>query len=100
MRVRPSTFRVAITLLAALAIVVAGPVYAAHHHGTKGDDPGHVHAPCAVCQLHTPACRPLWQPCTGIPLEPLFVLAAMASPSPLSKPAIITGTRAPPISFA
>ena len=96
MRARPSTLRVAIALLAAVAIVVAGPVYAAHHHGTRGDDPGH----CAVCQLHTPACRPLWQPCPGIPLEPIFVLAATASPSPLCKPAVVTGTRAPPISFA
>ena len=95
MHYRSKILRTAIAIIAVLAIVIAAPVHAAHHHG-NASDPGHMHTPCAICQLHSPACHPVWVPCPGIPLEPIFVLAAVASPAPIAVPAVVDACRAPP----
>jgi len=94
----PARFRVAITIIAVLAIVIAAPIHAAHGHGDSLAN--RVHAPCAICQLQSPAAHPSWEPCPGIPLEPIFVLAATASPSPISAPAAVHACRAPPFVLA
>jgi len=90
----PARLRVATTIIAVLAIVIAAPIHAAHGHGDSGAN--RVHAPCAICQLQSPACRPSWEPCAGIPLEPIFVLVAVVSSSPISAPAAVDACRAPP----
>lgn len=95
-RMRSTHFSAMIAVIAALAMVLAAPIHAAHNHGN--DPLGHPN--CAVCQLHSPACGPIWQPCVGIPLEPLFVLATAASPSPVSTPSIADACRAPPFFVA
>jgi hypothetical protein len=94
-RMRSSHFRAMIAVIAALAMVLAAPVHAAHNHGS---DLGHPN--CAVCQLHSPACGPIWQPCAGVPLEPLFVLAIVAGPTPVAAPAVVNSCRAPPFVVA
>jgi hypothetical protein len=85
--------RIAIALLAVLAVVVAGPIHAAHHHE---NDASPLHTPCAVCQLHSPACQPLLEPGAGVSLEPIFTLAVSTAPAFHSAPTTVAGTRAPP----
>jgi hypothetical protein len=95
MRMRSTHLSVLVAVLAALAMIVAAPIHAAHNHG---NDLGHPN--CAVCQLHSPACGPIWQPCAGIPLEPLFVLASTVSPTPVAAPTVVDACRAPPFFVA
>jgi hypothetical protein len=88
--------RVTIALIVALAMGIAAPIHAAHHHG----DPNNLHSACTLCQLHSPACQPLLEPCAGISLEPLSTLAAFITPAPRAAPTVIACTRAPPLSLA
>jgi len=87
---RLASLRIAIALVATLVVVVAGPVHAAHHHGDT------LHAACAVCQLHSPACPTVLAPCADISLQPIFTLADASTRTPDSAPAPLVGTRAPP----
>ena len=87
---RHIALRVMIALIAAFAVVIAGPIHAAHHH----DDS--LHAPCAVCQLHSPACQQELTLCAGVPLEPIFTFSLVSAPSVHSVSVTNTGTRAPP----
>ena len=89
--------RATVAIIAALAVVIAGPIHAAHHHT---DDTSPLHPTCAVCQLHSPACAPICQPCVRASLEPLFVLAATDAPSADSTPSIADACRAPPFFVA
>jgi ABC-type cobalt transport system substrate-binding protein len=94
-RIRSTHFGFVIAIIVALAMVIAAPIHAAHYHG---NDLGHPN--CAVCQLHSPACEPFWQPCAGIPLDPLFVLVAVSSPTPVVTPTVVHACRAPPFFVA
>jgi hypothetical protein len=93
------TLRAAIALVAALVIFISAPLHAAHNHGDTSD-PNRIHAPCAICQMQTPACGPLWEPCPGVPLDPIFILAAVSSPTPVVAPTVVNASRAPPFSVA
>lgn len=88
---RYTVLRLMVVVIAALAVIIAGPIHAAHHH-----DDGRLHAPCAVCQLHSPACEPLLKTFTGVSLEPIFTLAVSSASAPHSAPTTIVATRAPP----
>jgi hypothetical protein len=92
---RHSGLRVTIAILAALAVIIAGPIHAAHHH-----DDNRLHAPCAVCQLHSPACQQTLVPCAGVSLQPLFTLSLVSAPSVHSVSVSSADTRAPPLSLA
>jgi len=89
-----TALRVMIALIAVLAVVIAGPLHAAHHH-----DDSRLHAPCAVCQLHSPACQQPLAVCAGVPLEPVFTLSLVSSPSVDSASITIADSRAPPLSL-
>ena len=89
-----TALRVMIALIAVLAVVIAGPLHAAHHH-----DDSRLHAPCAVCQMHSPACEQHLAVCAGVPLEPVFTLSLVSSPSVDSASITIADSRAPPISL-
>lgn len=97
MRARLSKLFVAVAMLTVMAIVIAAPVHAAHHHG---NEQGHIQAPCAICQMQSPACRPLSDPPSILSLEPLFVLATGSVMPCQCATAMIVGTRAPPVSLA
>jgi len=97
MRARLSKFFTVVTALAVLAIVIAAPVHAAHHHG---NEQGHIQAPCAICQMQSPACRPLSDPPSIFSLEPLFLLTAGSVIPCQCATAVVVGTRAPPVSLA
>ncbi len=92
---RYTGLRLMFVLIAVLAVIIAGPIHAAHHH-----DDGRLHAPCAVCQLHSPACEPLLNTFAGVSLEPVFTLAVSPTPAPRSVQASIAATRAPPAFLA
>jgi hypothetical protein len=96
MLARSSGFRITIALIVALALGIAGPIHAAHHHG----DPNSLHSACTLCQLHSPACQPLLEPCAGNSLEPLFTLAVGSAPVLHCSPVTAATTRAPPFSLA
>jgi hypothetical protein len=87
--------RVTVAILAAFAVIIAGPIHAAHHH-----DDSRLHAPCAVCQLHSPACQQTLVPCAGVSLEPLFTLSLVSAPSLRPVSVTRTGTRGPPTFLA
>jgi hypothetical protein len=87
--------RVLIALIAVFALVIAGPLHAAHHH-----DDGRLHAPCAVCQLHSPACQQPLVPGGNVSLEPIFTLSLVSVPSLQSASVTIADTRAPPFFLA
>ncbi|HKW13471.1 MAG TPA: hypothetical protein VJS69_03200 [Candidatus Krumholzibacteria bacterium] len=89
---RHPALRITIALLVALAVGIAGPIHAAHHHG----DPNSLHPACALCQLHSPACQPLLEPGVGISLEPICTFALLHTPSLRSASVAFTDTRGPP----
>jgi hypothetical protein len=89
---RSSAFRITIALIVALAVAIAGPVHAAHHHG----DPNSLHSACTLCQLHSPACQPLLEPCASISLAPVSTFAVITTPSLRSESVADTDTRGPP----
>jgi len=92
---RRTALRVMIALIAVFTVVIAGPLHAAHHH-----DDSRLHAPCAVCQLHSPACQQPLAVCAGVPLEPVFTLSLVSEVSLPSVSVTSAGTRAPPFFFA
>jgi hypothetical protein len=92
---RHTGLRVTIAILAALAVIIAGPIHAAHHH-----DDNRLHAPCAVCQLHSPASQQTLVPCASVSLEPLFTLSLVSAPSLHSVSVTRTDTRGPPTFLA
>ena len=55
MRIGNPGLRVALALLAMVAVIVAPALHASHSHDNEA---GSVHAPCAVCQIHAPAGTP------------------------------------------
>ena len=87
--------RITLALLVVLTMGIAAPLHAAHHH-----DDNRLHAPCAVCQLHSPACEPLLKTFAGVSLEPVFTLAFVSTTSLHSVSVATTGTRAPPFFLA
>jgi len=89
---RHPALRITIALLVALALGIAGPIHAAHHHG----DPNSLHTACTLCQLHSPACQPLLEPCAGVSLEPICTFALLHTPSLHSASVVDTDTRGPP----
>lgn len=97
MRVVSPGIRLALVMLAALAMLIAAPLHASHHHG---NEPGKIDGPCAVCKSYSPASGSVAVVCTGLLLLPLGVLASDASVAPLSTPDAIVAPRAPPVSFA
>ena len=88
---RYTGLRMMVVLIAALAVVIAGPLHAAHHH-----DDNRLHAPCAVCQLHSPACEPLLKTFAGVSLEPIFTLSVSTESTPRSAQTTVVAARAPP----
>jgi len=86
-----TALRITLALVVVLTMGIAAPVHAAHHH-----DDGRLHAPCAVCQLHSPACEPLLKTFTGVSLEPVFTLAVSTASAPRSEQTTVAATRAPP----
>jgi hypothetical protein len=93
---RSSAFRITVALVVALAVGISAPIHAAHRHG----DPNSLHSACTLCQLHSPACQPLLEPCAGFSLEPIFTFAFVSAPSLHATSVSITGTRAPPLFLA
>ena len=55
MRIGTPGLRIALALLATVAVMVAPTLHAAHSHDDAANT---VHAPCAVCQMHAPAGTP------------------------------------------
>jgi hypothetical protein len=92
---RSKTLRSAIALVTALVLFVSAPLHAAHNHGDTSD-PNRIHAPCAICQMQTPACGTLWEPGPEIPLVPVFILTIVSSPAPAAAPSVVDACRAPP----
>jgi hypothetical protein len=92
---RHTVVRLMVVLIAACTVIIAGPIHAAHHH-----DDGRLHAPCAVCQLHSPACEPLLKTFAGASLEPLFTLAVSIANAPRTAQTTVTPARAPPVFLA
>ena len=88
---RYTVLRLMVVLIAAFAVIIAGPIHAAHHH-----DDSRLHAPCAVCQMHSPACEPLLKTFTGVSLEPIFTLAVSSASAPRSEQTTVVAARAPP----
>ena len=86
-----TSLRVAIALIVVLAMGIAGPIHAAHHHANDA-----LHATCAICQFHSPACPTLLAPGASVSLEPIHTLAVSAAPAPHAAPVTVAGTRAPP----
>jgi len=84
--------RITLALLIALAVGIAGPIHAAHHHG----DPNSLHSECTLCQLHSPACQPLVEPVAVVSLEPVSTFALIPTPSLHTASVAATGTRGPP----
>ena len=97
MRVVSPGIRIAIVTLAALAMVIAAPIHASHHHG---DRPGQLDEPCAACKSHSPVSGSVVIACTGLLLIPVGVMACDAGVSPLSAPEAAVAPRAPPVSLA
>jgi hypothetical protein len=93
---RRRILRITLALVIALALGIAGPIHAAHHHG----DPNSLHSECTLCQLHSPACQPLLEPVADVSLEPLFTLTVGSTPAVHPVSVTVAGTRAPPLSLA
>lgn len=98
MRLVSPCLRIAVVLLAALALVIAAPIHASHDHT---GDRGQMDGPCVICKSLTAASA--WTaPVRLTPqLQPIGELAAEACVIALSAPASILVPRAPPaVSFA
>jgi len=94
----PAHLRLLVALGATLAMLLAVPLHAAHTHG---DDHGHMHAPCAACQIHAPTAAPIQTitPFVAPPADGTLPAPANETIPHTARPAP-TGCRAPPASLA
>jgi hypothetical protein len=94
MRVVSDCLRITVAILAALALVIAAPIHASHHHASG---PGQTDGPCVICKTLTAGCTWVAPASLSPLLQQAGVLTVAAPVIALFAPAIVLVPRAPPV---